>query len=56
MSGKIRIGVGKAEESAHRFIEIWHQAEQRKRVKVPEERLVFEDLETLLRTLTPRML
>jgi predicted transcriptional regulator len=54
MSGKIRIGVGKAEESAHRFIETWHQAEQGKRANVPEERLVFEDLETLLRTLTPR--
>jgi len=54
MSSKIRIGVDKAEESAHRFIEIWHQAEQGKRVNVPEERLVFEDLETLLRVLTPR--
>jgi predicted transcriptional regulator len=54
MSGRIRIGVGKAEESAHRFIETWHQAEQGKTVKVPEECLVFEDLETLLRMLTPR--
>src|SRR5574337_725046 len=54
MSGKIRIGVGKAEESAHRFIETWHQAEQGQRVKIPKERLVFEDLETLLRVLTPR--
>jgi predicted transcriptional regulator len=54
MSGKVRIGVGTAEESVHRFIETWHQAEQGKRVKIPEERLLFEDLETLLRTLTPR--
>ncbi len=54
MSSKIRIGVDKAEESAHRFIETWHQAEQGKTVEVPEERLVFEDLETLLRVLTPR--
>jgi predicted transcriptional regulator len=54
MSGKIRIGVGTEEESARRFIEAWHQAEQGKRVKAPEERLLFEDLEILLRTLTPK--
>lgn len=54
MSGKIRIGVGKADESTRRFLDAWRQAGKGKTPKIPEERLVFEDLETLLRMLTPR--
>ena len=54
MSSKIKIGIGKTNESADKFIKTWHDAEKGRVLKVAEERLLFEDLETLLGVLTPR--
>ena len=54
MSSKIKIGIGKAKESAGKFIKTWHDAEKGRVPKVAEEFLLFEDLETLLSALTPR--
>ncbi len=54
MKRKIKIHIGNAEEPAKRFLDAWHQAARGKIPGVPEERLAFEDLETLLRMLTPR--
>ena len=51
---KIIIGIGNAEESAGRFVDVWHQAARGLTRRGPEERLIFEDLETLLRVLTPK--
>ena len=47
----IRIGVGDATNTAKGFIEAWKRAERGERAET-EERLHFENLETLLRTLT----
>ena len=52
MSRRVKIGLGTSEESATGFIDAWHRAAEGDLHS--EERLVFENLETLLRVLTPR--
>ncbi len=53
MSRRIEIGMGDEREGATRFIDAWRAAEAGSGDGPPQERLVFEDLETLLRCLTP---
>jgi predicted transcriptional regulator len=52
MSKKMTIGVGNLDETAGRFVETWRKAERGEKV-ARQERLTFDNLETLLRTLTP---
>jgi len=52
MAKEIRIGVGDPVSTAKGFIDAWKRVERGEKVKT-EERLNFENLETLLRTLTP---
>ena len=52
MKKSIKIEVGDASETAQGFIEAWRRAERGERVRA-EHRLQFENLETLLKTLTP---
>lgn len=51
MKKKIQISIGDSTTSALGFIEAWKRAETGERVE-PQERLVFESLETLIKTLT----
>ena len=51
MAKEIHIGVGDSASTAKGFIDAWKRAEQGEKVKT-EQRLNFENLETLLRTLT----
>ena len=51
MKKEIKIGVGDSVSTAKGFISAWKRAEQGKAVKA-EARLYFENLETLLKTLT----
>jgi predicted transcriptional regulator len=51
MAKKIQIGVGDAVSTAKGFIDTWKRAERGEKVKAIQ-RLNFENLETLLRTLT----
>jgi predicted transcriptional regulator len=51
MKKQIKIGVGDAVSTAKGFIEAWRRAEGREKLEV-EQRLYFENLETLLKTLT----
>lgn len=53
MSADLKIGVGDEEEAPQRFVEAWHRAERGEPPAQPEERLTFENMETLLRCLTP---
>lgn len=52
MKKQIRIGVGDAAATAKGFIDTWRRAERGKRVEA-EHRLCFENMETLLKALTP---
>lgn len=52
MTKKIKVGIGTLTESANRFIDVWHKSEHRETVR-GEELLNFEDMDTLLRVLTP---
>lgn len=52
MRRKVKIGVGSLEDSARRFVESWRKLEQRKSVE-SQSLLTFDNLETLLRILTP---
>lgn len=52
MRKKIEIGIGRLDESARRFAATWHDIQRRKPVK-RRELLTFDDLDTLLRVLTP---
>jgi predicted transcriptional regulator len=52
MRKKIKIGVGDVQESAQRFVDVWHKVERGEAIE-RQEILTFNDLETLLRTLTP---
>ncbi len=52
MKKEIKIGVGDAVSTAKGFVEAWRQAEGREKLEV-EQRLYFENLETLLKALTP---
>ncbi len=51
MKNKIQIGIGDSVSTARGFIEAWKRAERRERAAA-EQWLDFENLETLLRTLT----
>jgi predicted transcriptional regulator len=51
---KISIGVGSVEEAASEVIEAWHRAEHGETPFEPTAKILFTDLETLLRILTPR--
>lgn len=53
MTGKLKISAGEPAQGARRFVELWHGAERGDAPEAPVEMLVFEDLETLLRYLTP---
>ncbi len=53
MKKEIHIGVGDSVSTAKGFINAWQSAERGKKVKV-EQRLDFENLDTLLKALTPR--
>ncbi len=53
MKKSIKIEVGDAVENAKGFIDAWRRSECGVRVKA-EHRLQFENLVTLLKTLTPR--
>lgn len=53
---KIGIGIGDANETAQEFVKAWHRAEAGEPAEEPVERLYFQDLSTLLQTLTPRRL
>jgi len=52
MKKSIKIEVSDAAETAKGFIDAWRRSEGGVRVKA-EHRLQFENLETLLKTLTP---
>jgi Predicted transcriptional regulator len=55
MSGqKISIGIGSVEEAAREVIETWHRAERGETPREPTAKILFTELETLLRILTPR--
>ena len=51
MKKEIQIGVGDAPSTAKGFIDAWKRAESGEKMKA-EHRLYFENLETLLKTLT----
>ncbi len=51
--GKLKISAGEPVQGARRFVELWHAEERGDGPETPVEMLVFEDLETLLRYLTP---
>lgn len=50
----VEIGIGGLDELSSRALEVWRAAEQGEAVKPARERLLFEDLQTLLKALTPR--
>jgi predicted transcriptional regulator len=52
----IKIQIKGEKESAQEFIEAWKQAEKGNVPKEPIQRLYFQDLQTLLKVLTPRRL
>ena len=51
MKKKIQIGIGDSSNTARGFIDVWKRAERGELVEA-EERIYFENLETLLKTLT----
>ncbi len=51
---KISIGVGSVEQATREVIEAWHRAERGETPLEPRAKILFTDLETLLRMLTPR--
>lgn len=51
MKKEIQIGIGDASNTAKDFIDVWKRAERGEKVEA-EERLYFENLEILLKTLT----
>ena len=52
MKKEIQIGIDDSSKTAKGFIDVWKRAERGEKVEA-EERLYFENLETLLKTLTP---
>jgi predicted transcriptional regulator len=52
----IKIEVKGEKGSAGEFINAWHRAERGESPEEPVNRIYFQNLETLLRTLTPRRL
>ena len=56
MKKNIKIEVKGEKGSAGEFINAWHRAERGESPEGPVNRIYFQNLETLLRTLTPRRL
>jgi len=56
MGRDFQIEIANEEQSAAEFTETWKKAEGGETPPTPIERLYFQDLETLLRLLTPRRL
>jgi predicted transcriptional regulator len=56
MKEGIKIEIKDASESAQDFVRAWHRAERGEAALEPADRLYFPNIETLLRTLTPRRL
>lgn len=54
MKGKLQIGIGGAKETAQGFVEAWRSVKKGKTPAAPEEQLYFEDLDTLLKVLSPQ--
>ena len=54
MSNKVLVGIKGNEESAQEFVEAWKRTERGESPEEPIHRLYFDDMETLLKTLTPR--
>ncbi len=52
MTKKIRIGISDSTSTAREFIDAWKRAERGEKVET-QERLNFENIETLLKALTP---
>jgi len=52
MKKQIRIGVGDAASTATNFVDAWKRAESGEELQI-DQRLYFENLETLLKTLSP---
>ena len=52
MSVRLRIGVGHPQKTAQAFVDAWRHAERGHAPVMAEERLTFENLETLLQILT----
>ncbi|OEU78825.1 MAG: hypothetical protein BA865_14875 [Desulfobacterales bacterium S5133MH4] len=52
MKKQIQIGVGDAASTARGFTDAWNRAERGEKLEA-EQRLDFENMETLLKTLTP---
>jgi len=52
MKKKLEIGIGSLEESVQRFVKTWHTIERGQALE-HHEVLTFDNLETLLRVLTP---
>ena len=50
----LEVGVGDLDGMARRFAEVWRAAERGEAIAQVRERLLFPDLPTLLRVLTPR--
>lgn len=54
MKDKLDIRIGNAKDAARDFVEAWHRAERDESEETTDTRLYFENLETLLKALTPR--
>lgn len=56
MGKDIRIEIKGSEESSRDFIQAWHAVGQKESAEEPSNRIYFEDLEVLLKVLSPRRL
>jgi len=56
MKKNIRIEIKDEKKSAGEFVHAWHRAEKGEPPEEPVSRIYFQDLETLLKILTPRRL
>jgi predicted transcriptional regulator len=56
MEKNIRIEIKGEKETAREFVDAWHRAEKGEPPEEPINRVYFQKLETLLKTLTPRRL
>lgn len=53
---KISIGIGSVEDATREVIKAWHRAERGQTPLEPQAKILFTELETLVRMLTPRRL
>jgi len=54
MKRKLKMGIGKDRDTARGFIETWQGVKQGEGLYEPEERITFENMQTLLSILTPK--